>query len=148
MHEASSKVKVMKTPNMKMQLLFGSVICLASFIGYGMGRTMSESFGLSTRGTILGCTIAIFAISPIALVLFILFAIQRIQRFSMIITKVIIVCSLGCFISEIHIMVDESDFVDEVVAMDQREIYSRARVWPNSTAGLVYANDRGFSATD
>jgi len=116
------------------------IACVAvAFWFYGIGRTMSETVGVSWRGTASGVVLGFAAPSVIV----ILIALARRERRLMALTLALI---LGSVVSELWILNDEHRFTSEVAAAS--EIRSRPRAWPNGTASLVYLPGKGVHATD
>ncbi len=108
---------------------------------------MVESFGFTQKGLVAGLLLCGLFVLPFFLVIAVVVHRKKMAG----LLQIFVVCSLGCALgvlfAEAQLLADEVAFAEESV-QSQDARHSRARQWPHENAGIVFAQERGFWATD
>jgi hypothetical protein len=134
-------------------LILAGVSALGFFWGfwlYSSGRTMTETVGLTLRGTAGGLLLVVlFAMFPITPLLLAGIWGSHARSWGALIFVAFSVAALnGSFFSECWILRDEVTFNVEIRKGLFANSYSRSRAWPNDGCSLVFIPGRGTHATD
>jgi hypothetical protein len=118
---------------------------------YGVGRTMCETVGFTTRASLFGLLLSVVLPRVFALSLFIAKNLWWREKVWPVTTLCIVFgvsLLVGSITSEFWILGDEKKFAAEVSRVSKDNLYSRPRAWPNQICSLVFMPGKGIHATD
>ena len=127
------------------------LLFLVTFKMYGEGRCMTENFGFSLRGILVGVVLATGVVFTVSVLLcFVRIAVKQSSCagiFDFAASKILLVIFLGVVLSEAWISFDEYRFSQKIFSYGMIEEH-RPRFFPFNGYDLYYARERGFWTTD
>ena len=140
---------------MKSRTTFLVLAIVVGFVGgfwlYGVGRTMRETVNFNTTaflsGLLLGVGLPLIVVLPLLIAKKLWFR-DKVWPVSLLLVAFVASLLVGSFASEAWILRDEARFSAETTNANPATPYSRPRVWPNQTCGLVFVPGKGIHSTD